>query len=133
MTIATTIAESVRAALHQVAPSCNTDLVSIAIANNAGMALALDPVELLRAALKMLGASSARIALMPGGHHAVDIQMETIDAAVHLAAQLSMPAPEHATNGRNEWWHSEQGDWGYERISITGGHRPVCQCHGKAG
>lgn len=131
MTIATTIAESVRAALEQVAPTCNAGLVSKAIANNAGQALASDPVELLRAALTMLGAVDARIARMPAGHHAIDIQMSTADEAAYLASLLSMPVPQRATNGRNEWWVSERGEYGEERISIVGGHRPLCQCHGK--
>lgn len=125
MTITSAIADSVRAALEQVAPTCDVALVSAAIANNATAALQADPVELARAALRLLSARELRIYRMPAGYHVVDLAVETEDDAAALADFLGMPEPQPVSHGRNRWVRSEKGEYGQERLTIVGGHRPV--------
>lgn len=91
-----------------------------------------DPLTLLVTAARALGAAEVRVAIMPAGHPAVDIQVHTAEQAAELAMRLDMPAPRLVTNERNEWWVSERGEYGFERMTIVGGHRTRCVCGGEA-
>jgi hypothetical protein len=133
MTIVDVISDAVRAALAQTdITTTQASDIAVAAARNAVFVLQGMPVHLINAAMAFSGAAEIRAARMPAGHLALDIQVETRQDACDLADRLGMPDPEHVSNGINEWWVSERGDYGFERVGVIGGHRPICQCHGRA-
>ncbi len=90
----------------------------------------VDPLEIIVSAVRALGAAEVRVAIMPAGHPAVDIQVITTAQAIDLAVRLGMPAPKLVHSDRSQWWVSEWGEYGFERVSIVGGHRSLCTCGG---
>jgi hypothetical protein len=86
-------------------------------------------LSLIIASVRGLHVSSVNVQIMPAGHAAVSLQTDTKEQAADLAQRLEMPQLTLASNDRNVWWYSELGDYGFERITVVGGHRPRCQCH----
>ncbi len=76
------------------------------------------------------GVSSVTLTTMPSGNVSVQIVASSDGATIAIAERLGCPPPERATNGRNAWLSAELGEYGDPlRLSVIGGHRPVCQCH----
>ena len=128
MSVAKTIATSVRAALEQVAPTVNVDLVSSSIGRSAAGALAADPVTYLLGATSAFGASAARISVERRGT-ASEIRIEVaLESDLRdLAAVLECSEP--------EWHHCDAYEWLYAArdmatlsIVVTGAKRQLCQC-----
>jgi len=86
----------------------------------------------LVAAAQALGAevTSATVALLPSGNVTVRIGATTPAGVAELGRLLGCSAPEMKTNGQSEWICAEVGDYSDPLVlSVTGGHRPICQCH----
>lgn len=101
-------------------------------------ALGVKPRHVARALDRLISAarslssnlSDVSVAILPSGSVSIHIRTRGSDAAVRLASDLGCNTPEIATDGRHEWIAAERGEYGDQVvISVTGGHRPVCQCH----
>lgn len=127
MTVAEIIAESVRQALEQIAGVADAELVAATFGNNAAAALAARPLEYLTgAATSLPGAANVDISLLPSGATSIKVLAASDDEAAGIAALLSLPPLELATDGQQEWLTSERGEWGAERVWVCGPVHDLC-------
>jgi len=128
-TITAIIAASVRAALEQVAPSCNVDLVSRAAAANAAQALRGDPVPAWVEMVRAIGVSDVSVAVRPGGHYNARLVCSSVSAATDVAVMLGLGAPTLVNNGERQWHVSEGGDWETgDYVCVLGPSEVMCGC-----
>lgn len=87
----------------------------------------------IESAVRQLGASRVDVQIMPAGHASVEVTLDSREDAAVLAQQLGLGELEHSKNDRNEWWRAERGDYGFARLLVVGGHRPLCACGARTG
>jgi hypothetical protein len=128
VTITSIIAESVKAALDQVAPTANVDLISKAIAANAAQSLRTDPVPAWVEMVRAIGAAEVTVTVRPDGYSA-RIVCESVSAAADIATLLGLGAPVQVNNGERQWHVSEGGDWETgDYVCVLGPSEVMCGC-----
>lgn len=91
-----------------------------------------DPIAALITAVRAVAGPDvcdASVTLLPSGAVSIYLRTHGAGPAVQLAAGLGCGQPELVGDGRSEWICAER--WGYDdqvSLTVTGGHRPVCQC-----
>lgn len=129
MTITAIISESVRAALEQVAPSCNGGLVSKATAANAAQALRNDPVLVWVEMARAIGVAEVSVTIRPSGHYSVRLTCSSVGEVADMAALLGLSEPHEVNNGERQWHVSESGDWETGNyVCVLGPSTPICGC-----
>jgi hypothetical protein len=91
----------------------------------------LDPIATLIAAVRALSPDvcDASVMLLPSGSASVRVMTRDAAAATRIAADLGCAAPTWVSDGRSEWICAERDEDGeLLSLTVTGGHRPVCQC-----
>jgi len=132
MSITSIITASIRAALEQVAPSCNVDLVARAAAANAAQALRNNPIPAWVEMARAVGAAEVSVTLRQDGHYSARLACSTVNEAADVTILLGLPGPVVVNNGERQWHVSEAGDWETgDYVCVLGPSVPMCQCAGK--